>query len=71
MLKSILLNLMIIGLTDKTSTKLLKTGFTPKFKVEDAIKEVKNWYLNNKKINFNKFYTVKWMKKLGYKWELK
>ncbi len=47
------------------SAKLLKTGFSPKFKVEDAIKEVKNWYLNNKKINFNKFYTVKWMKKLG------
>ena len=65
MLKSILLNLMIMSLINQDSAKLLKTGFSPKFKVEDAIKEVKNWYLNNKKINFNKFYTVKWMKKLG------
>lgn len=47
------------------SSKLLKTGFKQKFSVEDAISEVKDWHKFQKNLNFNKFYTVKWMKKLG------
>lgn len=47
------------------STKLLKTGFKPKFKISDAIKEIINKYkagdLKESDIN----YTVKWMKNLG------
>ena len=47
------------------SSKLLKTGFKQKFSVEDAISEVKDWHKFQRNLNFNKFYTVKWMKKLG------
>ena len=47
------------------STKLLKTGFSPKYSIDNAIDEIIE--------NFNKgllddkenFYTVKWMKKIG------
>ena len=45
------------------SSKLLKTGFKPKKKVEDAIKELK--YLYDKKILKDKpnFHSIKWLKK--------
>ena len=47
------------------STKLLKTGFQPKFNISDAIREIIKKYkagdLKESEIN----YTVKWMKNLG------
>ena len=49
------------------SSKLLNTGFTPSYKVDDAIKEVFS-ALNTKTINDDpRFHTVKWMlqKKIG------
>tara|TARA_B110000977_G_C11032341_1_gene475769 strand:+ start:46 stop:1005 length:960 start_codon:yes stop_codon:yes gene_type:complete len=48
----------------QSSTKLLKTGFVPKYKVEDAIKEIIQAYsLSVKKIEKSSF-TLQWMKKL-------
>ncbi len=45
------------------STKLIKTGFKPLFKVEDAIIEIKKNFHNNKlKIRKNNF-SVSWLKK--------
>ena len=47
------------------SDKLLKTGFRKNFSVDYAINEIIEVY-NEKKIkNNDKFFTVKWMKKLG------
>ena len=46
------------------SSKLLKTGFRPKFKVIDAIDEITEKYKNNFLKDKASFYTVKWMKKL-------
>ena len=46
------------------SSKLLKTGFRPKFKVIDAIDEITERYKNNFLKDKASFYTVKWMKKL-------
>ena len=47
------------------SDKLLKTGFRKNFSVDYAINEIIKIY-NEKKIkNNDKFFTVKWMKKLG------
>ncbi len=47
------------------SDKLLKTGFRKNFSVDYAINEIIEVY-NKKKIkNNDKFFTVKWMKKLG------
>ncbi len=47
----------------QSSKKLLKTGFTPKYNVENAIKDIIKKYSNNKKIE-DICFTVKWMKKL-------
>ena len=47
------------------STKLLKTGFSPRYSICDAIKEIKNKYENGTIDASEKNYTVKWMKKLG------
>ena len=46
------------------STKLLKTGFVPKFSVIDAIKEIADSYQNHKLPEGENCYTVKWMKKI-------
>ena len=46
------------------SSKLLKIGFKPKFKIKDAIINLKEKY-EEKKIKDNpKFYSIKWLKKL-------
>ena len=46
------------------SSKLLKLGFKPKYKIIDAVKEIKNKF-NEKKIRDNpKFYSILWLKKL-------
>lgn len=47
------------------STKLLNTGFTPKYKISDAIKEIVNHYKAGNLIEKDINYTVKWMKNLG------
>ena len=47
------------------SSKLLKTGFSQKYSVESAIKEIKRNYLEGLLKEDEKFYTVNWMKKLG------
>ena len=47
------------------STKLLKTGFKQKYKVVDAINDIKNKYKRNSILIDEKCNTVKWMKKLG------
>ena len=46
------------------STKLLKTGFNPKFSVLDAINEIKDSYHKKKLPEGENCYTVKWMKKI-------
>ena len=46
------------------STKLLKTGFVPKYSVIDAIKEIADSYQNHKLPEGENCYTVKWMKKI-------
>jgi nucleoside-diphosphate-sugar epimerase len=47
------------------SNKLLNTGFKNKYSILDAIYEMKEWHKFNKNSNINKYFTVKWMKKLG------
>jgi len=47
------------------SDKLIKTGFRKKFSVDQAIDEIIEKFDNSKYKDENKFYTVKWMKKLG------
>ena len=47
------------------STKLLNTGFKPKFSVKDAIKEIAERYKANKLPVGENCYTVKWMKKIN------
>lgn len=49
------------------STKLLNTGFKPKFGVKDAIKEISAIYKNGSLPSEDNCYTVKWMKKLNLK----
>ena len=49
----------------QNSEKLLSTGFKPKFKVEDAIKEIKKKFDTGDLNDGNNCYTVKWMKKLN------
>tara|TARA_B100000989_G_scaffold294820_1_gene274635 strand:+ start:232 stop:1179 length:948 start_codon:yes stop_codon:yes gene_type:complete len=44
------------------SSKLLKTGFKPKKKVEDAIQELHEMFLNKKIKNNASFYSIKWLK---------
>ena len=50
------------------SSKLLRTGFVPKFSVLDAIKEIANKYKDNNLPDGDNCYTVKWMKKLNLEW---
>ena len=47
------------------SSKLLNTGFKPKFCVDDAIDQVIDQYRNGSFIETEECYTVKWMKSLG------
>ena len=47
------------------STKLLRTGFKQRYKVVDAINDIKNKYEGNSILIDEKCNTVKWMKKLG------
>ena len=47
------------------SSKLLATGFKPKFGIEDAIKEIKDLYYKGDLVDNDNCYTVKWMKKLN------
>ena len=50
------------------STKLIKTGFKPKFDVDDAIKELIEYFKLNKKNKFGiKNFNLKKMKKLNVK----
>ena len=49
----------------QNSDKLLSTGFKKKHSVTDAIKELKEMYMNKKFTESEKCYTVKWMKKLN------
>lgn len=47
-----------------SSKKLLDTGFKKNFSVEDAILQLKKLYEENKLIENDSCYTVKWMKKI-------
>ena len=47
----------------QSSKKLLKTGFIPKYNIENAINDIIQKYSTNKKIE-DICFTVKWMKKL-------
>jgi nucleoside-diphosphate-sugar epimerase len=47
-----------------SSKKLLDTGFKKKFSVEDAILQLKKLYEENKLVENDSCYTVKWMKKI-------
>ena len=50
------------------STRLIKTGFKPKFDVDDAIKELIEYFKVNKKNKFGiKNFNLKKMKKLNVK----
>ena len=46
------------------SSKLLNTGFKPKYKIEDAVKEIKEAFNKNILPSGDNCYTVKWMKNL-------
>ena len=52
-------------MTRKISSKLLKTGFKPKYSVDIAIDEIIQAYTSGKLIDSEKCFTVKWMKTLG------
>jgi nucleoside-diphosphate-sugar epimerase len=47
-----------------SSKKLLDTGFKKKFSVEDAILQLKKLYEENKLVENDSCYTVKWMKRI-------
>tara|TARA_Y100000589_G_scaffold290518_1_gene293271 strand:+ start:1254 stop:2204 length:951 start_codon:yes stop_codon:yes gene_type:complete len=47
------------------SSKLLSTGFEKKYSIENAITEIKDSFLKGDLKNQDKYYTVKWMKKLN------
>lgn len=49
----------------QNSDKLLATGFTPLKTVNDAIGDVIDAYIENRFEEEDRFYTVKWMQKLG------
>ncbi|WP_369808268.1 NAD-dependent epimerase/dehydratase family protein, partial [Oleiphilus sp. HI0123] len=49
----------------QNSEKLLATGFSPKFKIDDAIREVEEKYISGELKDNDNCYTVKWMKHLG------
>ena len=53
----------------QNSDKLLSTGFKRKFSVLEAIKELKKNFENNKIVESDSCYTVKWMKKINFKQE--
>ena len=46
------------------STKLLQTGFSPKFSVKDAIDEIAEIYNSGQLLDSDNCFTVKWMKNL-------
>jgi nucleoside-diphosphate-sugar epimerase len=48
------------------SSKLLKTGFQPQFRVQHAIDEITDAYRNGKLPDGENCYTVKWMKHLQF-----
>ena len=45
------------------SSKLLKTGFKPKYTIDDAIDQIISAYESGDLVDRENFYTVKWMKK--------
>ena len=47
------------------STKLIETGFVPKYTITDAICEIKNKFKDGMIKEKGENYTVNWMKKLG------
>ncbi len=47
------------------SSKLLSTGFVPKYSIKDAIIDIKNAFEENKLPQTDSCYTVRWMKKLN------
>ena len=47
------------------SSKLLSTGFQPRFSVADAVAEIAKAFENNMLADGENCYTVKWMQKLG------
>ena len=47
------------------SQKLLKTGFAPKFSVDDAIEQMVSMWKSGELVDDDSWYTVKTMKKLG------
>jgi len=47
------------------STKLLETGFIPKYSVKDAIQEIVDHYKKGDLPDSDNCYTVKWMKKIN------
>ncbi len=47
------------------STKLINTGFNPKYNIDNAIEEIKDAYERNNLSESEQCYTVKWMKKLN------
>ncbi len=49
----------------QNSDKLISSGFEQKFTIEDAIREIKDQFINKKFKETDRCYTVKWMKKLG------
>ena len=55
----------------QNSDKLLGTGFKRKHSVEDAIFDIKNDYQKIMKLDINKSFTVKWLKKLIQKSKVK
>lgn len=46
------------------STKLIKTGFSPKYSINDAIKEIKFAHETSKLISKPQWYSVKWLKSI-------
>ena len=49
------------------SSKLIQTGYTPSFGIDNAIDEIIDAYKNKTLIDNEKCYTVKWMKTLSNK----
>ena len=47
------------------SSKLIKTGFSPRYSVDKAIDDIIEAYNSSKIEDSEKSYTVKWMKKMG------
>lgn len=47
------------------SSKLLSIGFTPKYKISDAVYELKKAFDNNQLIDNPRFHSIAWLKKLA------